>query len=356
MLTKCYYGLFTKIAISITIGVLAGSLWAQDKTLDRDLEPVVLAGSEFPLFAESDYAFSELFLFAYHAADHLWQEIPFQFDERNDMLEYVMDDAGATLDANDELVFMARDAGDRAPLNAWIEDLVSRSTCRYEIGVEDPITGHMGWAYLFFSSTLENDPTVGDYVAYAASNTGNAGEDTVRSAGYEIANGPSGLPTDLMILSDGGAGLNKQAMGIGLDIIDRLTFSARVRVLFSNITVTENNISISSNAVKDGPVRLLVNRQGNLSVSIVNANFNLPLIFYGFTGKLQVPIPNLPVGVNRASEAWSLASGLPDFTIFTAANADGVPLDGNPSNQNPDLNFDAGWVAAVAPDAALVSF
>jgi hypothetical protein len=107
------------------------------------------------LAAHSGAPVNELVLYAYQAG--VWTPIPFQIDERtNDITgTYVISDDGL-LDANDELVFMAADAGDSVSNNSnWPNDAASQAYPRYAIQVTDPLSlGSEAWAYLYRSATL----------------------------------------------------------------------------------------------------------------------------------------------------------------------------------------------------------
>src|SRR5512143_306472 len=103
--------------------------------LDRAEDPVVMTGSHFPAF--SGVPLSELVLYAHRAGD--WQAIPFQIDEVSVTGTYVISDGGL-LDDNDELVFMAADAGDNANTVDWPIDTQARLQARYALTVSDPLS------------------------------------------------------------------------------------------------------------------------------------------------------------------------------------------------------------------------
>ena len=119
-------------------------------TLDRVEDPVVITGSRFS--ALSGVPVNELVLYAYRGGD--WLAVPFQIDEVNISGTYVISDGGL-LDANDELVFMAGDAGDQVGAAAWPPDVQSRLYSRYAVTVSDPLSAsQQAWAYLYRSATL----------------------------------------------------------------------------------------------------------------------------------------------------------------------------------------------------------
>ena len=120
-------------------------------TLTRQRDPVVVQGSSLPAFGGAPL--DELFAYAYNSGT--WQQIPFQFDEVEPIGNtYVVTEDGH-LDANDELAFMALDAGEQAPAGAWITDDLSTGYPRYELRVVDPLhPSEQAWVYLYRSPTL----------------------------------------------------------------------------------------------------------------------------------------------------------------------------------------------------------
>src|SRR5262245_50970275 len=152
--------------------------------LDRPADPVVLTGATLGSLA--GISPGDLVAFRWAAG---WVQIPVQVDERAQVnfnafynnvggfgggfttLDYT--DAGthtgadpnATLDADDEVVFMARDAGARAPSGTSNPAGVVAGSGR-EVTITDPLGSATGWVYLFRrSGTL--DPAAGQqYVDY----------------------------------------------------------------------------------------------------------------------------------------------------------------------------------------------
>ena len=114
-------------------------------TLTRQRDPVVVQGSSLPAFGGAPL--DELFAYAYNSGT--WQQIPFQFDEVEPIGNtYVVTEDGL-LDANDELAFMALDAGQQALGGAWIDDALSTGFPRYELRVSTPCIRASGPGSIF---------------------------------------------------------------------------------------------------------------------------------------------------------------------------------------------------------------
>ena len=116
----------TVFSLTVLFVLLSGckSLFAQQDNLDRDYEPVVITGNNLSEFLS--VSTSQLFVYEYDETGDTWTQIPFQFDDVGDDGSYFSETDG-TLDSNDELVFMAKDMGDKAPNYSWIEDSDSRN-------------------------------------------------------------------------------------------------------------------------------------------------------------------------------------------------------------------------------------
>ena len=101
------------VALLLCVGLILGALGPRvantANTLIRELDPVVVLGSAMPDFAGVPLA--QLFVYKYSGG--AWSQIPWQFDE---VVGGVIVTLGnGLLDAQDQLVFMAAEAGDQAP-------------------------------------------------------------------------------------------------------------------------------------------------------------------------------------------------------------------------------------------------
>jgi len=317
-------------------------LAAQQANLSRNLEPVIIRGDAF---AELNAApLNELFVFSYSQGDSSWHQIPFQIDEvgsNGSASGFFIADDGL-LDADDELLFMTMDGGDRAD-SSWIADEGSQSHDRYEIEIVNPLAPEeKEWVYLYRSTTLMADSNLVDYVDWFPSQTSSAGEDTVRSLFYEIAHGRSGLPKDLSITAEGG--------GNGQDLVDALKFRASISAFGLTLPLTEDRIDFVASAddsvrTIDGRIRIIRELEASLNIPLIPAiAFRTPpLFYYPHSCVFDIAIPDLsglPVTANIQSGRLSIdlnqnASGMG----FLSANNDyDITVDGSPDT--PDLQID----------------
>jgi len=178
----------------------------QSSTLNRPSDPVVLTGADVPTLV--GILPGEIVAFKYTGS---WVQIPVQVDERANvdfvqvynnlyalppMVFPCYTDAGTftgvdpnpALDADDEIVFMARDAGGRPA--AFSEPANVAANSGVEITITDPLGSGTGTVYLFQRSGIALVPSAGQsYVTYAFSLLSGPYLST-----YNIAGTPRGTP------------------------------------------------------------------------------------------------------------------------------------------------------------------
>ncbi len=193
---------------------LVSNLPADDLSKQRIYEPVVVRGDALEPFY--DVPISEIFMYAYNDSAKTWAMMPFQIDEMifaedpfkpgqpGAMQDFYSIPDDGLLDFRDELVFMARDLGDRAEDTDWISDEASKTFQRLELKVMDPEnTGTCSYGYLYCSSTI-SDPVPTPYsFAFDPENS------VVSNKYYSIRlSDKTGLIEDIAILPPFGSGVD----------------------------------------------------------------------------------------------------------------------------------------------------
>ncbi|GEM_PF-2618978 len=295
---QCVYKIFfCRASIAMLVAVMflfaAAPAAAQTGALARPYEPVILTGKEFPEFSGNVAALGQLFLYKYSAGN--WTQIPFQFDEvEPDSLTpanptYFRRGDGR-LDDQDELVFMARDAGDKAPTNAWVNNPAALTSQRYEIELTDPVDSKKGYVYLFRSATLSIEPGVQDYVAYVAPPQADKGNDEIRGQSYiEGHLEQNGINNSLRV--------PVSANGTDTNFLDRLKLRFQIIGL---LNFSENNFSlISPVKVRDGRVRIIRELRERLSAFGSDIDFPILIRYYGYSSVLETALnlSSLPAGI-----------------------------------------------------------
>jgi hypothetical protein len=349
-------------AAALIIGtVIPGSLKAEIKTIRRIDDPVVMECKDFtPLFGN---LIDRLALMARNGDE--WAPIPFQIDQKKPDGGYAFTngpeasvDPDPNLDANDELVFMVKDAGDRVNDVKWPDGAEKM----VEVEINDPKNGNKGWMYLVsFSEKAPRSPV--DYIKVEIDEAG----DWRKVVTYEyVMGGPADRPyPDYMaarqLPPDGRE---------GLDVLDRLKMRGeivlplgiRIPFAFDDMTKSEDKGWI------DGPVRILHYAEGYLELTeyIKIRGGGYSLISY-YTNHMIWP---MALEMGGGSSAWDFIKienfrGYLDFNqnvygsyTFNAANSfnKDVVFDGKMSEAEKNLNTETyiDWIAGFGPQGALI--
>jgi hypothetical protein len=321
--------------------------WA-GATLERLHDPIVLTTAALGRLADSHTAAWRL----YRLDAGRPVPIPFQFDPVDAHGDVAVDAPGEfTLDANDQLVFMARDIGDRAPEGWWL----AGGDAVLEIEITEPTHAGQGWAYLVHFADHAPAPSPEQYVTY------DRATNRARSAFYEVEYAPRhNFFTGLRILpAAGGDGRNllQQTRMLG-----RPTF----RLLLAKLTLgfTEQNSIVAVDGVRAGPVRAV--RRVQLSVDLgryfpelPNGTIHTYHYLTSYTTPSRMGIPWLPLKTLRSFTFEQVAQFRPEampMRYWDGANREGIPTTG--SGQRPltsDVDHDW-WVHSGEAGTMLHAF
>jgi hypothetical protein len=336
-------GLGLTLALLWVVGGISGSARAErdlaftPAALNRPHDPVVIAGGLLPQLTGSPV--DEILVYAIRDSTPI--QIPFQIDERDASGMYVPTEDGQ-LDANDELVFMAMDAG------GWAEHVEldvggAPITPAYVITLTDPIDASHAWAYVFRSADLAHAVTA-DYVSFDGSN-----DRITSSAVYAMGFNATYTFRDYMTLGES-----------SVDLLDR----DKVRIAGSatippfppfTVSATEQDITKTGVLAIDGPVR--VTRVSTSTFLIVGVPTQATTTLFAYRSTVVQPaavsVPGAPVHVNyfRLSVDWNeMASGM---TYYDANNPAGVSIDGAPDALT--LAPATGWTQVSSSTGTLVN-
>lgn len=225
------------VASGLAVGGLAmvGSA-ATTMTFDRNFEPVVVTG--MTVGALTGFPVNQLFVYAYSGG--VWRQIPAQVDEVTATGDYTTTE-DSLLNANDEIVFMAKDLGEQAPVNMPITASLPISLTWYEIEVNDPISPtQRGWAYLVRSRVLTQTLTA-DYVGFDPATHRIHGE--IYSLGFATPRPWA----DYLTLGNS-----------GVDILDRTKMRLNCIIPLICPITEDKGLPLQDHLIKDGPVRVIV--------------------------------------------------------------------------------------------------
>jgi hypothetical protein len=215
------------------------------------------------------------------------------------------------LDDRDQIVFMAKDLGDRPTGMAALLGLPINPNNWYEIEVADPLNlQKKGWAYLV--QRTSSVPVSGDYVDYNPVNK------HITADQYE-----AGLATLF-------PGLNYLTLnGNSTDTLDR----TKIRVRFGILGFTEEALgSPQIVEVKDGPVRVILREAGTGDLGSATAEASSTYLAYAsllqVTASVNFTLSILDLSSVRTSVDFSSAAV--GATFYNANTPNGVTIDGNP--------------------------
>jgi hypothetical protein len=286
----------------------------------------------------------------------VWKEgkfvpAPYQIDERLPSGDWVFpianppekDVDSGMLDDNDELAFLARDAGDEAPGGSKPPG-AKMGVC---ISVRDPVDGATGYAYLFaFDDPPE--PSRVDYTTYKVD------KDWMWMIGqtYKIGTGIEESYFDKIILKRPDGSWSP-------DIADRYKARGLGIPIPGMSTIPESNAKAKAIGWIDGPVRVIRKSIGWLKIAWkikFQSEGSSQNIYYPsyFIIPLKIKVPSLPnamlhnfrmvITVDFNRQFWG-------SNYYDAVNTAGVKLDGKMSDAEKklDLNTNRRWYCVTGP-------
>jgi hypothetical protein len=306
----------------------------QETTLERLHDPIVLKTAALGPLPDPHTAAWRLYRL--QAGEPV--PIPFQFDPVDAHGDVDVDAPQEfELDANDQLVFMARDVGDRAP-DGW---RLPGGDALLEIEVTDRAHTAKGWVYLVHFADRPPAASGERYVAYDRS------RNRASSSFYEVDYAPErNFFTGLHILPAAG--------GDGRNLLRQTRMLGRptLRLLFTDLTLgfTEQNSIVVVDGVRTGPVRAV--RRVRLSIDLGHYFPELPsgtAYTYHYRTSYLTPsrmqIPWFFLKVLRSFSFEQVAQFRPDATpvrYWDGANRDGVATTG--SGERPiSADVDHDW-------------
>jgi hypothetical protein len=312
------------VASVVLIGQAGAGINAQatsNSLTARVREPAVVAGSRVSNLIGAPVG--ELYVYRFNGDGLVTPPIPVQVDEVTASGTYTTTD-DSVLSAQDEIVFLAQDLGDRptdtAPLTGspnvidW-----------YELEVIDPVNPtQKAWAYLV-RRTDSPSPSSVDYVEYDLGSPPTT-PPSITATYYALH-----FATDY-------PGLDYLALNSSdVDIVDRTKLRAVVEVFGSEIDLTEDDLDNPAIAlIKDGPVRVLLQQSYSGSPgAIPGQDVNLSTLYKAYASLLQgsadvsYALTSL-ASINSTRTSLDFASTVSPGTFYNANTPGGVMVDGSP--------------------------
>jgi hypothetical protein len=260
MAIKAKYRIVLTFQVFLLLTIVSDAAQAESRTLTRSEDFVVLTGRDAPELIGADTRYLRL----YACERGSCRPVPVQVDKMDEMGRYVFpadknpERDGTRLDANDEIAFMAGDAGDRKPDGFRPAGAVRGA----QIELSDPVDGGRAWLYLFEEPGIEA-PDLPDYVSYRIE-----GENTIiESPQFVIGYQSDRIYYNVMKMAKPGGGL-------GPDVLDRQRVGMVAQLAGKQslpLNAPESIIRAKDIAVIDGPVRVILDQV--VVIHIANLNF-----------------------------------------------------------------------------------
>lgn len=338
--------------------VLGLALWAgagdqvqaQTRRLNRPEDFVLFTGDKVPALLGAEAR--ELHLYACGRSD--LRAVPFQVDKRDLEGRYVFPDEksrsplrdGTRLDANDEMVFMAKDAGGPCPPPVRAE----AATRGVALELVDPVDDARAWVYLFDQPGVE-PPRSADYVRHRIENQ----KELISSDRYEIGQQVGVTYYDWLRL--------RRADGSwSPDLLNRTKVGLRARLLNVGIpiNVPEKDMKSVTLGVIDGPVRVIRDELDLVKVKAIGLDWETEAFYtYYGNGHISPMEANIPVNLHKLFLdinfywAMDLNEAVLGSTFRNQANPRGVVLDGK-SHADLDKKGDTSFLTVSGPQGGMV--
>jgi len=339
--------------------------YAPDRPMQRRADPVEVKGRYLdPFLGTENRCFD---LLAWRGA--AFCPVPFQVDERTPDGKMVLtagpearpEDGNNRLDPQDELVFMAADAGFRAPPAARAGGLPGRTL---EIGLEDPVRGERAWLYLNADPSrtgpAPTEPKVrliegADDKPYALQYRTGMVRGRVNRHGGKSYQTP---------LYDAWV-CNPAAGGSGQDLLDAMKVRLKLGFLFNSVKFSFDETSLLGgiDALRFGPVRGagrfwmrgvlplgIKSPRAYMDVYLYDTMVLVPGTFEISGGKKHV-LSSMEITVG-----YDLSEAAKGMKFYNSNNLDGFVIDGRMSGAERDMDDGLDeWRVVVGPQGAMIT-
>lgn len=322
-------------------------------SLELSLDPVVVVGSNLTAFVGVHP--TNIVGFSYSNG---WKQIPVQVDERNvvsfrqvygsaypefptgvtflaytDTNTFTEGDANPLFDVDDELVFMAFDAGARAPENAELPAGVV-VTSGVELALSDLLDGGRGSVYLFESASGLSPDAGANYVDYSfVLLSGNYKETynfTGHGAGGSFPNPEMSVVTSACYQTEFSERWIREVEKITIGGADGMDYLDRHRVNLGSAFRTEETFTYGEGAFVaniDGPVRCIRSYLGSNS----GPGTERTHIFYKQRQDIRTYL-RTHSGISGPRDTYNYVTNATGMIYYNNYNTNGVAIDGSPEN------------------------
>ncbi len=310
----------------ITYGVASDE---KQKTLNREMDPVVVSGEQ--CLSLKGKTINSYGLYAFQKEKLV--SIPFQIDELDTKGNFVLtggikkysDEDKEHFDSNDQLVFMAKDTGDKLMQDKTLPD---EATGCIEITVVDPVTADKGWVYLMVFPNPPEGSAI-DYVTYKNDET------KINALNYSV------IFNKKHAVAARDYAFGKGIGGDGKDFLDRVKVRITMKQILT-INRTEEDVKVKELGYIDGPVRVVVRTSNKIPLFLgMSAAKTKQNTFY-YYGYADFPFAVDMFVIPSYFHVYVIDDYLnfKGWTFFSDKNPDGHTIDGiiDDSDKKLDLS------------------
>ncbi len=350
------------ILILFSVFLFLGTAFSQTKTLDRQYTPIVLSDLEAPIAGSERAVWSA---WVYDQSTSSWKSVPFQIDDikSNGGYEHTVASINPIIGAEDELVFMPGDLGDKAPASEWLVDADPETDTRLELEFTDPLdASKQGWVYLY-KNVVEIALHNGYFDYTPPPNPSVSAADTVFSRYYKLAHQNNGFFNYLTFDNNS-----------DLDLLDRLKmrFDATSTLIPTDIKINENSITPKTDTAEGSPVsafpgevRLFRDIRDKFKVDLSVLSLDLDLdpklqyFPYSIQGEVDLNIGGAFLGqvrVNFIRLSLDMSPNASRMTYYSNKNRNGFAIDGEPDTPEAivDEPFALNWMMATGEKGTVI--
>ncbi len=330
------------------------NLAAQVRTLAKRYNPVFVQGN---LPGIENIQIRDWCVFRFDAAAQTWQPVPFQFDEIDENGNFLQENDG-TLDANDLLLFMPDDAGDRAPPDFWPENAAAEQ--RFELLIFDRNNpDEKAWIYLYKNvAGYNNSP---GYFRYLPA-LNEPAADTVQTRSYKLGHNLKGW-TDFVSLSG-----NRRK-----NLIDRLKFHVNGGdgIAIKKTFLNEDSLNFVTDEFILRPVRSFQKVKTRIKLQVppfpsIDKTDTFFFSFFPYSTEIRAGF-SVDAGtkfllvllkLQNIRLSIDLNPALKNMRFYSSNNRNGFLIDGIPDPLNyplPDTTQN-NWVMASGEDGTILAF
>ncbi len=305
--------------------------------------------------------------------DGRMQPIPFQIDERDANGDRVYlsgeeanpEDSNRQVDVGDELVFMARDTGDRVEAAVFSQGAEAWE----EVELTDSLTGGKSWCYLLYTSAGNLPLSSDDYVHYEEAYHPPKGKPCPRvtsayvddrfypmSPYFRTKDFPNNGFSHFHMANTPKAG------GDNSNYVDRMKTRFEAVMFFGTFKwkIDENRITFHESAYTDGPVRIIRNIKVIISLPLGLKAPGIGVDLFWYDTIVDVPlVVNFPLNpatvftyiqISLGEDQSPAAYGM---LVFNSNNPGGMIVDGRMSPMEKTWNIERDrWRLLAGPQGS----